>query len=60
VQIDELDLPILNNCISIYYTLSPAEVSTNLARFDGIRFGLQENTLDHANIQEYYKKIRSE
>jgi hypothetical protein len=38
----------------------PAEVSTNLARFDGIRFGLQQDTMDCANIQEYYKKIRSD
>ncbi len=60
VQIDEIDMPVLDAGISIYYTLSPAEVSTNLARFDGIRFWLQEHTLDHANIQEYYKKIRSE
>ncbi len=60
IQIDEIGVPVLDSGISIYYTLSPAEVSTNLARFDGIRFGLQENTLDHTNIQEYYKKIRSE
>jgi len=60
VQIDEVDLPVLDYGISIYYTLMPAEVSTNLARFDGIRFGLQENTLDHTNIHEYYQKIRSD
>jgi len=60
VQIDEVDLPVLDYGISIYYTLMPAEVSTNLARFDGIRFGLQEHTLDHDNIQEYYKHIRTE
>ncbi len=60
VQIDDVDLPVLDYGISIYYTLMPAEVSTNLVRFDGIRFGLQENTLDHSNIHEYYQKIRSE
>lgn len=38
----------------------PAEVSTNLARFDGIRFGLQSDTMDVDTIQNYYKKIRSE
>ncbi len=60
VQIDEVDLPVLDYGISIYYTLMPAEVSTNLARFDGIRFGLQEHTLNYTNIHEYYQKIRSE
>jgi hypothetical protein len=38
----------------------PAEVSTNLARFDGIRFGLQKNTLDFENIHDYYTAVRSE
>jgi aspartyl-tRNA(Asn)/glutamyl-tRNA(Gln) amidotransferase subunit A len=37
----------------------PAEVSTNLARFDGIRFGYQEDTFDYDSIYEYYSKIRS-
>jgi len=60
VQIDEVDMPVLDYGISIYYTLMPAEVSTNLARFDGIRFGLQEDTMNFDSIQEYYKKIRSE
>jgi len=60
VQIDEIDLPVLDYWISIYYTLTPAEVSTNLARFDGIRFGLQKNTLDFENIHDYYTSVRSE
>ena len=60
VQIDEIDLPVLDYAISIYYTLMPAEVSTNLARFDGIRFGLQKNTMDYQNIHDYYTVIRSE
>jgi hypothetical protein len=43
----------------MYYTLMPAEVSTNLARFDGMRFGLQEESLGHDDIYAYYEKIRS-
>lgn len=59
-EIEEISLPILKYGIAIYYTLMPAEVSTNLARFDWIRFGLQGETMDEWNIKEYYTKIRSQ
>lgn len=36
----DIDLPILEESIAIYYVICPAEVSANLARYDGIRFGL--------------------
>ncbi len=45
--------------VPMYYTLMPAEVSTNLARFDGIRFGLQSDSMDADTIQKYYENIRS-
>jgi aspartyl-tRNA(Asn)/glutamyl-tRNA(Gln) amidotransferase subunit A len=38
----------------------PAEVSTNLSRFDGIKFGLQEDTTNFNNMMDYYSKVRSE
>jgi len=47
-SIIEVDLDILNYSIAVYHILSTAEASTNLARFDGIRFGnrsLQAKTL---------------
>ncbi len=50
----------LNYAVPMYYTLMPAEVSTNMARFDGIRFGQQETSFDHQDIISYYKKVRSE
>jgi aspartyl-tRNA(Asn)/glutamyl-tRNA(Gln) amidotransferase subunit A len=37
----------------------PAEVTTNLARFDGLRFGLQTNTFDFASLHDYLTDIRS-
>ena len=37
-SVDIQSLPILKESLTIYYTLMPAEVSTNLSRFDGIRF----------------------
>ena len=48
-QIIEVDLSILKYAIAVYYILATAEASTNLARFDGIRYGqrsLRAHTLD--------------
>jgi len=46
--------------VPMYYTLMPAEVSTNLARFDGIKFGLQSDSMDVETLQKYYETTRSE
>ncbi len=40
--IDEIDLPHFKNALAVYYILMPAEVSSNLARFDGVRYGPRE------------------
>lgn len=48
-EIVDVDLSILNSSIAIYYILATAEASTNLARFDGIRYGVRSSkakTLD--------------
>lgn len=60
IQIDEIDLPVLDAGIAVYYTLMPAELSTNLSRFDGIRFWHQWNTMESKDIYEYFAKVRSE
>ena len=52
-------MPILDYSVPIYYILMPAEVSTNLARFDGIRFGYQDDTMVYDDLQAYYDHIRS-
>ena len=41
-QMVEVDLPHLDAAISAYYVIGPAEAFSNLARFDGIRYGYQE------------------
>lgn len=49
VQIVDVDLSILKYSIAVYYILATAEASTNLARFDGIRYGMRSpnaKTLD--------------
>lgn len=59
VVVDEVSVPLLSYVVPIYYTLMPAEVSTNLARFDGIRFGVQEAMKDIESLPDYYTHVRS-
>ena len=40
-NIKEVSLPLIKLSISIYYLIAPAECSANLARFDGVRYGLR-------------------
>jgi len=56
--VDYVDLPILKHVSAIYYMLISAEVTSNLGRFDGIRFGLQEDMKWIKDLHEYYTKIR--
>lgn len=59
-QVEIKSLPILKYALATYYTLMPAEVSTNLSRFDGIRFGHQGESQDFDSLDEYYATIRAE
>lgn len=42
--------------IPVYYIITPSEISSNLARFDGIKYGLNDNS--GANLMEIYTKTR--
>ncbi len=56
-HIVDIDLSILKHSIATYYILATAEASTNLARFDGIRYGVRA---PHAkNLEEIYEKSRA-
>ncbi len=52
-EIVDIDLPNIGNALAVYYILIPAEISTNLARFDGMRFGLHKDGTN--GIDEYLK-----
>lgn len=56
-EVEEVSMPILKYALAIYYVLIPAEVSSNLARYDGIRYGFraESNSLD-----ELYGKSRDQ
>lgn len=51
-------LPTFDYALSAYYIISSAEVSSNLARYDGIRYGYR--TKQYKDLKEMYKKTRSE
>ena len=57
-EIVEISLPKLKYSIGIYYILATAECSSNLARFDGVRYGYR--TPEAKNLMEMYTKTRAE
>lgn len=56
-EIREISLPSLAHGLAVYYILMPAEVSSNLARLDGVRYGHHANG---ANLLEDYMHSRGE
>lgn len=56
--VGEIDLPTSRHGLSAYYIIGPAEASSNLARFDGIRYG--HRTDDPTDTLDLYMKSRSE
>jgi aspartyl-tRNA(Asn)/glutamyl-tRNA(Gln) amidotransferase subunit A len=56
--IKPVSLPYTDYALAAYYLLMPAEVSSNLARFDGLLYGLQSQ--DKMTLEEWYKTIRSQ
>lgn len=52
----DISLPHTKYALATYYVLCPCEVSSNMARYDGIRFGHTVN--DATGLVEYYNKVR--
>jgi aspartyl-tRNA(Asn)/glutamyl-tRNA(Gln) amidotransferase subunit A len=56
--VKEVSLPNTKLCIPAYYILAPAEASSNLSRFDGVRYGYRcDNPVD---LEDLYKRSRGE
>ncbi len=57
-KVKEISLPLIKYGLETYYIISSAEASSNLARFDGIKYGFRAENFD--GLIDLYKKTRSE
>ncbi|MEN6319594.1 MAG: Asp-tRNA(Asn)/Glu-tRNA(Gln) amidotransferase subunit GatA [Syntrophaceae bacterium] len=54
----EISLPHTEYCLAVYYIIAPAEACSNLARYDGVKYGFRSP--DGKDLLDMYKKTRSE
>lgn len=56
--VEEVNLPMVKYALAIYYIVVPAEISSNLARYDGVRYGHRSESVK--NLTDLYTKSRGE
>ena len=57
-EIAELEMPTLKYALAAYYIIVPAEIASNLSRYDGVRYGFRSEKSE--NLDALYKNTRSE
>ncbi len=57
-RLEEVDLPHTRYGLAAYYIVAPAEASSNLARYDGVRYGYRNSS--HQDLLEMYRATRSQ
>jgi aspartyl-tRNA(Asn)/glutamyl-tRNA(Gln) amidotransferase subunit A len=55
-EIEEVSIPHLKYALPAYYLIAPSEASSNLSRFDGVRYGLQGSGV---NLRDFYEDTRT-
>ena len=58
VQVDYIDMKYLEHVVTLYQIIAMGEASSNLARFDGVKFGYRSEDID--SVEEMYRNTRSE
>jgi aspartyl-tRNA(Asn)/glutamyl-tRNA(Gln) amidotransferase subunit A len=59
-EIRDISLPHTKYALPTYYVIAPAEASSNLARYDGVRYGYRAKLAQGDGITEMYEKTRAE
>ncbi len=57
-EVIEISLPLVKYAVSVYYVVATAEASSNLARFDGVKYGFRAKDAD--NLYDMYVKTRAQ
>ncbi len=57
-KLENVDLPSVQYCVSDYYIIAPAEASSNLSRYDGVKYGFRADGYD--DLMDMYIKTRTE
>jgi aspartyl-tRNA(Asn)/glutamyl-tRNA(Gln) amidotransferase subunit A len=57
-EVVDISLPNMGLSVPVYYVLAPAEASSNLSRFDGVRYGYRAS--DYTSLEQMYEKTRAE